>query len=267
MNQSAPQLSQGRLTATGRKIADLYSNVALAYVCGSLVEGFGNSQSDLDVFVLTEGPAKARDDNGTSANATADDYRIDIDYMDEFRVDTECWDINHVREIAERLNGCSVDAWTAPIHLESQWFQLAHGIRIGWAVQNDREFEELRSSFDWGHISHLLYCRYMINYTGAAEDTVGAIGAGDAGTAMLSSRSTLGFATDALLAAAGSTNIKPKWRFAKLRRQGLTDELERYFAAEADGHDTHDGVLLASKERMRLAADFTLAAADLVGRL
>ncbi|MER6214092.1 nucleotidyltransferase domain-containing protein [Streptomyces sp. NPDC001674] len=265
MDQLAP--SRDRLTGTGRKVAGLYTNVATAYVCGSLVEGFGNSQSDLDVFVLTDGPSRRREDEGTSATFTGDEYRIDIDFADEVRVDTECWDIAQVRDVARRINNCSVGDWTAPAHLESQWFQLAHGIRIGWAVREESVFEELRTSFDWGHVSHLLYCRYMLSYTGASEDTVGAISAGDAGTAMLNSRQALGFATDALLAAAGSTNIKPKWRFAKLRQLGMTEEFERYFAAEAGGQGTDDDVLLASKDRLRLASDFTLAAAALVGRL
>lgn len=265
MNQPAP--SRDRFTGTGRKVAELYDKVVTAYVCGSLVEGFGNSQSDLDVFVLTDGPSRQRKDNGTSSNFTGGDFRVDIDYADEVRVDTECWDISQVRGIAEKMNNCSVEDWTAATQLEPAWFQLAHGIRIGWGVMEERVFEELRSSFDWGHVSHLLYCRYILNYTGASEDAVGAIGAGDPGTAMLNSRSALGFATDALLAAAGSTNIKAKWRFAKLRQLGLTEELERYFAAETDGRETDDDVLRASKDRLRLASDFTLAAAARVGRL
>jgi predicted nucleotidyltransferase len=251
----------------GAGVASHYENLVTAYVCGSLVEGFGNGTSDLDCFVLTDGLSRRRADGGESARFDLADYRVDIDYADRYRTDTECWDISRVCEIADEINSCPVDEWTAPGRMNMSWFQLAHGIHIGWAVHDDAEFTKLRDRFDWPHLCHVIYCGNMLQYTGFAEDAVGAVQAGDPGTALLTSRLALGYAADALLAAHGSTNIKQKWRFAKMGRLGLDALAERYLEAELEPSHEPADIIKRSKRRLGLAADLTIEAAQAVGRL
>jgi hypothetical protein len=256
-----------KLLQIGEDTARRYEGVVTAYICGSLIEGFGNTRSDLDVFVLTDGPARLVGEHEEIRRPVDDEYEVAIGYESGICVDTECWIFEAVRKIAMSLNTCPLDDWTAPAALTPSYFQLAHGIRIGRPVTAAGVFAELRDSFDWEHLSRLLYCRFALSYTGTAEDAAGAVLAGDAGAALLSSRFALADAADALLAALGSTNIKPKWRFAKMRQLDLGELADQYLAAELDPDPSPAALLAAAKQRLRFAADLTVRAADAVGWL
>jgi hypothetical protein len=256
------------LVAAGRKAAARYPAGLTAYVAGSLVEGYGNPQSDLDLFVLFEGaPPVAEGGAVAAAFDGAGIYRIDLDYIDGIRVDTECWPLQVVLDVARRLNEAKAEDWTAPVSLPEEVFQLAHGVRIGLPVAAEAEFARVRAAFDWDHVCLLRYLRHMSLYTASSEDAVGAVQAGDHATALLTSREALGSATDALLAASGSTNTKPKWRFTKLRAMGLADVADRVMAAELDPDPAPAALLDRAKDRLRIASDLTLTAAQAVGRL
>jgi len=256
-----------QLQAVGRKAAARYPDAVTAYVAGSLVEGYGNTQSDLDLFVLFEGAPPAADGGAAAAFDGAGVYRVDLDYADGVRVDTECWPLPTVLDIARRLNDSSAEDWTRPVSLPEELFQLVHGIRIGLPVAAPEEFTRIQAAFDWDHVCLLRYIRHLALYTGTSEDAVGAVQAGDHATALLTSREALGAATDALLAASGSTNTKPKWRFTKLRGMGRDDLAEQILAAELDPDPDPAALLARAKDRLRLASDLTLAAAQAVGRL
>lgn len=260
--------SRDELEAVGRKAAARYPEAVTAYVAGSLVEGYGNGQSDLDLFVLFAGAPPAAGDGGAAAAFDgAGVYRVELDYLDGVRVDTECWPVPAVLDVAKRLNDSPAEDWTAPVSLPEELFQLAHGIRIGMPVAAPAEFERMRTAFDWDHVCLLRYIRHMSLYTGSSEDAVGAVQAGDHETALLTSREALGAAADALLAASGSTNTKPKWRFTKLRGMGLADVADRCLAVELDPDPAPEALLARAKDRLRTASDLTLAAARSVGRL
>jgi predicted nucleotidyltransferase len=67
-NPAAPaRPSRDELEAVGRKAAARYPESVTAYVAGSLVEGYGNGQSDLDLFVLFAGAPPAAGDGGAAA--------------------------------------------------------------------------------------------------------------------------------------------------------------------------------------------------------
>src|SRR4051794_37923076 len=120
------------LVAAGRRSAVRYPGARTAYVAGSLVEGYGNPQSDLDLFVLFDGaPPAPAGDGAAAAFDGAGVYRIDLDYVDGIRVDTECWPLEVVLDVARRLNEAEAEDWTAPVSLPEELFQLAHGVRIG----------------------------------------------------------------------------------------------------------------------------------------
>ncbi|MFL6130864.1 MAG: hypothetical protein ACJ73E_17590 [Mycobacteriales bacterium] len=260
--------TRDELAAVGRKAAARYPDAVTAYLAGSLVEGYGNTQSDLDLFVLFAGaPPAAAGGGAAAAFDGAGIYRVDLDYTDGVRVDTECWPLPAVLDVAKRLNESPADDWTAPVSLPEELFQLVHGIRIGMPVAAPAEFERVQAAFDWDHVCLLRYIRHMSVYTGSSEDAVGAVQAGDHGTALLTSREALGAAADALLAAAGSTNTKPKWRFTKLRGIGRADLGDQILAAELDPDPAPEALLARAKDRLRLASDLTLAAARAVGRL
>ena len=221
------------------------------YIAGSLIEGHGNAESDLDVFVVTGATAGS----GEGATYTFGDATVLVDYVDDsVRCDTELWSRRAIADCAERIAACGADDLRAVTALDDRDLQFAHRLRTAVPVENEAVLAELQALFDWTHLSRVLRNWFIVDYNGWAEDAIGAVNAGDAGTAMLTSRLALGAAVDALLAAHGQTNNKPKWRFRKLERHGDRQLLDDYLRLEVDASPAPEDLLAQARQRLRKAA-------------
>ncbi|MBO3747358.1 hypothetical protein J5X84_14875 [Streptosporangiaceae bacterium NEAU-GS5] len=228
----------------GRAVAGRYAPGGLVFISGSLVEGIGNVTSDLDVFVVHDGPGEGGVDMG--------DYSIEIDYTDDVRVDIEIRSADQLTKVVKVIGDCPPDDSAAAATIAFEHLKLAHNVRTALPVTGHARLAELQAAFDWEKLARLLAVRFLGEYNASAEDAVGVIQAGDGETALLNSRRALGCAVDACLAANGATNCEPKWRFAKLRALGDERLLETYRAGELD--DGRD-LLESSRRRLRLAGD------------
>jgi hypothetical protein len=242
-----------QLVDVARRFATRYEGASVAFVSGSLVEGYGNAASDLDLLLLGEERPRpvSRSAGEEPAVFTFQECEIQIDFADGVRIDTELWRLADAERIADSLNAWDFSSRQAPPEYCSQF---AHRVRIGLSLVAGEGFERLRARFDWDWMAVLLAGRFLESYNDLAEDATGAIQASDAGTAVLTSRWALGAAVDAHLAACGHTNAKAKWRFAKLRHLGQDDLLARYLATETDGARGDEEILAQAKQRLRLAA-------------
>lgn len=238
--------------AIGARVASQYGDALCAFTAGSIIEGFGNATSDLDLFVV------GRSEPGPSAwNAvgsfTFGEASIDVGYEeDDLRVDVELWSIHSIRSIADEISRTPLTR-SAAASLDERRLQTAHALRIGQSVKGENLFAELQESFDFRHLASLLALRFVGDYAGFAEDAVGAIQDDDGGTALLGSRAALGASVDAYLAAKGLTNPKTKWRFAKLRLMSEETLLSDYLRLECQPADDSVSLIALAKERLRFA--------------
>jgi predicted nucleotidyltransferase len=253
----------GRLVDIGSRVASRYAGVHTAFIGGSLLEGFGNPTSDLDVFVVTDGTEEAAADP-ESTDYVMDDFTISVGYQGDVRTDTEVWSLNVITDIADRLSRTDLSDWNNATEIDPDWLQFAHKIQTGAAVSGEAAFGRIRAMFPPATLCAINWARFMAAYNGTSEDAIGAIIAADAGTAMFASRAALGAATDALLAALGSTNDKPKWRFRKIQTYGDPALLARYLHAELDSSPDPAELLAAAKRRLRIANEFATRAQQLI---
>jgi hypothetical protein len=241
----------GSYVTVGRQVAERYSQCLCAFISGSLVEGLGNSRSDLDVFVITSGRISKECIESTTVEVNG--AQIDVTYAERVRVDTEIWRLQEVYETATDLNDVSVDDRVAMLQISATRLDLAHRIRVGMPVVGADVFHDIHEKFDYDKLAYVLYTRFLSSYQNSAEDAAGAIADADAGTAFLTSRSALGYAIDSYLAACGDTNVRQKWRARKLLRTGNAALLSDYLAAEVQKEVDDNGLLQAAKHRVRLA--------------
>jgi hypothetical protein len=259
-----PETSGSHLTerhlAIGRRVAARYPDAPIVYLSGSILDGFATPTSDLDVFVLTtaaHGPVGA----GTPvASLHGDGYDVELDYHDDISVDTELWPLDTVTGLPAEFAAVDLDEWSSAGAVPEARLTLAHRVRIGRPVVGAEQFRLVQERFSWSRLALILRNRYLSAYNNLADDAIGAIEAGDAMTALLTSRLALGAATDALTAASGHTNPKEKWRWRKLRALGLDQTAEAYRQAELDPAGDDAGLLAASRNRLRVAAEFVLRA-------
>ncbi|MEW2467996.1 PqqD family peptide modification chaperone [Streptomyces sp. NPDC046994] len=232
-----------RWRGIGAEIAAEYPGVVTAFLSGSLVEGIGNSSSDLDLFVVVKHDPRRPDDGQEFAG----DVRID----DGLRVDTEIWPLERVQKIAWAISECDLADPKAVMRFPQGWAAFAHRLRVGVPVDGPGELDGIRDAFDWSRLCGIQARRHLLCYNNAAEDVAGAMRQRDAGVALLTSRWALGSAADALLYARGITTTSEKWRFRRIAKCPQPGPLTEYAAFERDG----DGDLFSRcEERLRYAS-------------
>lgn len=218
------------------------------FLSGSLIEEFGNAESDLDVFVVytEEIPAVRSDFNeGT--------HLISMEFSANWRLDIESWTRENMMATADRINQCALKDLGEFVNLSMEDRLLAHNIRIGIPIQHADHFQQIHQAFDFAHLSRLLTSNSLAYYNNLAEDTAGAIASKQHGAALLMARKTIQFVIDAWLAAQGETNPKDKWRFNKLEKLGNQAMWERYWALETFPLESKNNVFEYAQECLLFA--------------
>jgi hypothetical protein len=247
-----PHTTNAHLHAVGRQVCDRYRNVDIAFISGSLVEGFGNETSDLDVFVLSDTAIGSIAAPALAADLGA--FTVDIDFACDIRTDTEIWTVDAVADIAAQIDGCDPMDWRATMRLDKAGLELAHRVRVGEPLIAADRFARLGALFDWRRLGAVLAQRFLQDYSESTEDAVGAVKAGDAGAGLLNSRLALGAAADALCAVRGATNGKAKWRLHRLAATS-PEVTDGYLGAELDCSTEPADLLRTARNRLRVASD------------
>ncbi|MFE2886868.1 nucleotidyltransferase domain-containing protein [Streptomyces graminifolii] len=238
------------LTDIGSRIVTgTHADAAIAYISGSLVEGYGTETSDLDIYVVYDNPTPQQVPEDRS-----DLYAIETDFVGELRTDTEVWSLQWLTDLADRISGWKPMDWLGAQSFENRDLDLAHRFRIGLPILGEDRFHALYERFDWQRLAGIIMLKRFLAYTGAAEDAIGSVDAGRPVASMLHSRDALGYAVDALLSAHGNTNPKPKWREAKLTDLGDDTLTKLYTEAELDRSSEPADLTEGAKRRLSVAS-------------
>lgn len=184
----------------------------IVFISGSLVEGFGNSSSDLDVYVIApyNNPLRV----------------LDQDFLEKLTIDVSFHDLGHINNLLTRFVGFS----SGPKDTRKSWKfnlderHLLHRICIGIPLWNCDAFQGLKAS-----VPKLALARHKLDHSLHAVkrfqvDLAGCRSAGDWRTMLLAAQQLLGHTIDGLLAAYFETNPTLKWRFRLLQRLPSTWE-------------------------------------------
>ncbi|HFJ9434346.1 nucleotidyltransferase domain-containing protein [Bacillus thuringiensis] len=184
------------------------------YVCGSILEGFGNEKSDVDVYVLLdelpselgeEGRIRKNKDN-VIHNILFDNYRLDIEY----------WTIEKLSKLQNVINQFELDGDT--IKLSEDEIDFIHRIKYAIPVINKDLFKLLEQKIDFDKFDKALLVKQINLYQSSVEDVEGCLESEDLYTAIMTSRLALDRSIDSLLCSKGETNPRVKWRLRKLMR-------------------------------------------------
>jgi hypothetical protein len=183
--------------------------VSTAYVSGSLLDGFGNRGSDVDVFVIT-------DEKPRSPTVYADEFSITVDFAASRRIDYEYWSPRRVEALAEKQRSIDLSGDFSPV-LQFAERSFIHRIKIGAPILNPPVFERLRGGFDFARFQQYLVRDSIKQLDNALDDLCGLLEDEEWDVALFRARDVLGFAVDVWTAHRGITNPSPKWRLKKLR--------------------------------------------------
>jgi hypothetical protein len=240
--------------------------VRYAFFAGSLVEGFGNSTSDVDLIVVVDDLADL-DLDGDRRDEAQHQFEwsqgvITLRLAADANIDVEYRSTAFMQSIFDEVELLDPSAGSATV-LDVKAFQLLNQIRVGIATPGfEAQLRKVSDSVPWPRVTAQMHRFFELMYVAHADDAIGAIKAGDWGTALLASELVLGSAVDALTAAFGHTNPKVKWRFRKLAQLGLPDVATDYASALAWGGEGSDAALAAAKRRLRVAQRFVITATE-----
>jgi predicted nucleotidyltransferase len=183
----------------------------VVYASGSLVEGFGNSLSDIDIFVISDRVVEGE------IVTHKRDFTINIVFYQHRRIDYEFYKPEFPESLAARLHEIRVGEEFVAEKLSAHEELFIHRLKIGVPLLNEPDFLRLRNQFDFE-----LFRRYLVQQSihmidGAIEDITGYAEDNDWDSALLRCSNLVGLATDAFCYHNGCTNTLPKWRHKKLK--------------------------------------------------
>lgn len=203
-----------------------------AYASGSLIEGHGNSLSDVDVFLITTGspPQNLVYDPEGRAQAS-ENCVVAVGYVGDRRVDLEYWHPQRVDELADKVARLDLgDNFVITLSYSEQEF--LHRLRVGVPLLRQDLFEQTRSRFDFSRVAMALTLGAVRALDNALDDVSGMLEDDDREAALFRVRDVLGFAVAAWNYHQGSTNPTPKWRM-KVLRSLPEDERTKFLIEES----------------------------------
>ncbi|HEU0075831.1 MAG TPA: hypothetical protein VFS30_17665 [Dehalococcoidia bacterium] len=176
----------------------------IAYISGSLIEGFGNSSSDIDLFLITAAdPAY----NGPFGTALGDYY-----------LDLEIFTRDGMRVLTERLNTLDPSDFRAVWLTPLADLDLYYRTLIGEACHNAPGFSAMHAAFRREVAERLLAAWCGLRYAASMQHAREELDTGRAVSAAIAAQAASASALDAYLAAHGEAFPSLKWRQEKLAR-------------------------------------------------
>lgn len=211
---------------------------SVSYFSGSIVAGYGNAWSDIDVYVVG-------DRRPIGAHLTAErETTISIHYEFDRRIDFEFWDRLAVNRLARRLSEIQIGNALADDYFSRNEEAFIHRLRIGVTTKEQQApLDELREQFTFELFRRYLVQKCLRNVDHLVEDVCGMVESGDFKVSILTARTMVGVAIDTYCHFLGNTDPSSKWRLHHLRLASSPDveALEvKYFDLEIPGMSLRD---------------------------
>lgn len=219
----------------------------IAFVTGSVLDGVGDSQSDLDVYVLTsqEGFARRSADFDDERRAQQERQGFGILYCEVggHTLDAECHRTEKFAELFDEL------ALLQPLDRGNLWrsfrglgrfergeaIELLHRFRVGVPIHAEARHEALRETFDeWKFLAWNAHL-HIIEAEDFLKGVKRSLGEHDEENAHLKLLRLYDSLADAKLFASGESLDRWKWRLPKLRKLGDSEFLALYLSVQLGG--------------------------------
>ncbi|MBD3861252.1 hypothetical protein IEE86_16115 [Bacillus sp. 28A-2] len=194
----------------------------IVYTAGSIMEGFGNENSDVDVYIIC--------DLGAISNEFAGGYKEgEISIIEEntivyntiigdTRYDFEYWDWKEVNKIVEKLNNFNFGTDQYKDRLSKSEIDFIHRLKYGNPVINKNSFASFIKNIVFDNLGYIQVIVHSEQYDGYLEDIEGALLSNDFGTSYVISKLLLETSVTSFLSVHGETNPSRKWLYRKLER-------------------------------------------------
>ena len=200
----------------------LNSENTLVYIAGSLAEGFGNVNSDVDIYILCnkgEGFEKIKMDSVSDEILLESNNTLIHNIIDDgIRYDFEYWDWKDVNSAIKKLNSFDFKAEQYLERLTKNEMDFIHRLKHGISLENNQEFTKFYNEVKFENLSFIQVIEHSEQFDGYIEDIEGALISEDFGTVYILANLLLETTISSFLSAHGETNPSRKWLFRKITR-------------------------------------------------
>lgn len=215
-------------------------NSDVAYVTGSILDGMGDAQSDLDIYILTsEAGFERRKDSFASERKQQQERRhFGIIYLPVAggEIDVECHPIQKFYDLFAALDSLN---FVDPEQIQTAFaslgkydrleaLELLHRLRIAKPFANEESFRAFRSLFDEDQFFRWNTHTCLIQVEEGQKEVKRSLKNNDHESAYLKLTRVFDVLVDAFLFSTGQSLDRWKWRLPKLRAANRPDLLERY---------------------------------------
>ncbi|HXS66138.1 MAG TPA: hypothetical protein VN767_25065 [Streptosporangiaceae bacterium] len=209
-------LSAGECRATLAANEALPETWLAIYLAGSLIRGWGNPKSDLDVYVITAEPwqgGRVADE----VSVTAGIVPVKAFYVDGRRWDVEFWADRQVDRILDYAAWDKFESGASKgSSLTATEVAFANRLSRCHVIDGAEWVSDRAKQFEASAMKSIVVAEVLDNVDGMVEDAVGMIEVGDYVSATTSARLAFDAAVDALLASLGDYERQVKWRARRL---------------------------------------------------
>ncbi|WP_141434295.1 hypothetical protein [Bacillus sp. 03113] len=195
------------------------NEVFYVYLGGSIMEGFGNDTSDIDVYVICEKIPQQFESNkdyiGESFLSTGENLVRNL-VFDGVRYDFEYWTKEDFYNLIDRLNNLVFKTEDYISRFTDSEIDLLHRLKFGKALVNKENFNKLQQSILFKNLGLYQAIIASEKFTSYVEDIQGAMLSSDFGSAFFMVRRLLELAVTSYLAVHGETNPNSKWMYRKI---------------------------------------------------
>lgn len=188
------------------------------YAAGSLVRGWGNETSDLDLYVVTPTPFAGAGADFHPVALEPDRIPVAVPRFGALRGDVEYWTTGQYEQLMEKISWAEYRSERDTGATVSQ-FERDCLVKLGHAIALDGEdwLAERQRTLAGSAFGRTIAARSLDLADTFAEDALGQLSSGDPESAVLTAKLAFGYAADALLAHHGEFGTTAKWRSRKYR--------------------------------------------------
>lgn len=213
----------------------VYKDIKYVYIAGSIMEGFGNKTSDIDVYVIVNGEL----DSSTNINALLKGRSLKTENQfvnnfieDGIRYDYEYWTFEEWETILNKLNKLYLNESDDFNALSSKEYDLLHRLKYAEPIFNEDEFNTLKTNIKFDNLNKYCASNKSELYSNILEDIEGALLSEDIMSSLIMSRMLLDETLSGYIGFYGETNPNKKWLYRKLsnyaQKQDDKELLEKY---------------------------------------
>ena len=190
----------------------------IVFVSGSLVEGFGNENSDLDLFLVRHEGEQTPDPRLVLATVGVEGAYVDY----------EVYNQANMAAISAGIGGTDVTDFRAVWETSLDRVDLYYRTAVAEPVYNPQGLSLLQRVFDREVAARLLQVWTGLRSVVRLQEARESLDAGFAPQALVSAQAAAAYAVDSYLASEGEAYPNLKWRYEKIeRRFGRDSELYR----------------------------------------